>query len=111
MHAVLARFRSRAIDRKTVALGLAIIGLNLVDAFSTLRHLDHGAEELNPLMQLALARGPMSFFGLKQLLASVGVIGIVAHPEVHAARVALLILIPIYALLALYQLVLFWVIP
>ena len=31
-------------------LCLRILALNLVDAFATLRHLEHGATEMNPFM-------------------------------------------------------------
>jgi Domain of unknown function (DUF5658) len=102
---------ARSIERRTVVIGLVILGLNLIDAFATLRHLDHGAEELNPLMLALLRGGPVRFLAVKHALASVGVIGIAMHGEVRAARVALWILLPMYALIAAYQLILFLFIP
>jgi hypothetical protein len=101
----------RPISRRTLALGLAILALNLVDAFATLRHLSHGAEELNPLMSALLRHGPQQFLAVKHALASLGVIGIAIHPQLRAARIALWILLPLYSALALYHCVLFFVIP
>jgi hypothetical protein len=88
-------------------VALAIILLNLVDAFGTLRNVALGAEELNPLMGHLLERGPMAFFVGKYLLASGGVLGIVAYGRSRAARVALFwVLLPLYLLVGAYQLVL-----
>ncbi len=101
----------RPIDSRTLALCFAILALNLVDAFATLRHLSHGAEELNPLMSALLRRGPWPFLAVKHALASLGVVGISIHPQVRAARVALWVLLPLYSLLAVYHFVLFFLIP
>ncbi len=111
MVVALRRALARPVETRTLLLGMAVVALNLVDAFATLRHLDHGAEELNPLMQLLLRHGAGWFLAVKHALASVGVIGIAAHPQVRAARIALWILVPLYVLIAVYQIVLFWLIP
>src|SRR5207302_7065204 len=79
----------RPIDVHTTTLAIAILFLNLVDGFATLRHLTHGAEELNPLMQLLLSHSAAAFLLVKHLLASLGVIGIAMHGRVRAARIAL----------------------
>src|SRR5437868_1662481 len=100
----------RPIDSHTAALTLAILLLNLVDGFATLRHLTHGAEELNPLMQMLLRHSASAFLLVKHLLASLGVIGIAIHGHVRAARIALWILFPLYVAIALYQIFLFAVI-
>ena len=101
----------RPVDTRTAMLALGIIALNLVDGFATLRHVSHGAEELNPIMQLLLRHGEQSFLMVKHLLASLGVIGIAMHGHVRAARVALWILLPLYMAIAIYQTALFTVIP
>jgi hypothetical protein len=101
----------RSVERRTLYAGLAVLALNLVDAFATLRHLDHGAEELNPLMMVLLRHGTTSFVTVKHALASVGVLGIAAHPRARAARIAMAVLVPLYVAIALYQVVLFWIIP
>jgi Domain of unknown function (DUF5658) len=108
MHALL-RVLSRDIDSKTTILCMAILALNLVDGFATLRHLEHGAEELNPFMLALLRRGPAPFLVVKHALASVGVVGIAIYPRQRAANIALAILCPVYFLLAIYQLGLFYV--
>ena len=109
MEALRAR-AARSLDGTSAALALAILSLNTVDAFATIRHLHHGAEELNPLMDWLLRRGAGWFLIVKHALASLGVIGIAMHTEVRAARVALWMLLPIYVAIAIYQLALFAVI-
>jgi hypothetical protein len=100
----------RPLDGKVALACVAILILNMVDAFATLRHLEYGAEELNPFMQAMLRRGAEPFLFVKHLLASVGVIGIALYPERRAAQVALWILLPVYAALGLYQLGLFYIV-
>jgi hypothetical protein len=103
------RTLARPLDNRTAYLCLAILALNLVDAFATLRHLEHGAEELNPLMLALLHRGARDFLVVKHLLASIGVVGISLYPGQRAAHIALAVLFPVYFLLALYQIGLFYV--
>jgi hypothetical protein len=93
----------RPLGWRVTALCVGILLLNLVDAVATLRHLEHGAEELNPIMGWALDTGPLGFLVVKHLLASLGVIGIALHPGHRAAQVAMAVLVPIYSLLAVYQ--------
>jgi hypothetical protein len=100
---------TRPLDPRIATLCLAILALNLLDAFATLRHLEHGAQELNPLMAALLRHGAGHFLVIKHLIASAGVIGIALHPGRRAADVALFILVPLYALLAAYQIALFYV--
>ena len=100
---------ARPLDRRTTFLCVAILGLNLLDAFATLRHLEHGATELNPFMSALLHHGAREFLIVKHLLASAGVIGIALHPGRRAAAIALYILFPLYTLLAVYQIALFYV--
>jgi hypothetical protein len=102
---------SRPIATPIVVVALGVIGLNLVDGFATLRHVDCGAIEVNPLMRMLIARGPTTFLVGKHLLASGGVIGIVAYAHHRAARVMLIgVLFPIYLALALYQMALFLIV-
>jgi hypothetical protein len=99
----------RPLDTRTTVFCLLILGLNLVDAFATLRHLEHGAEELNPFMLALLHHGARPFLVVKHALASIGVVGIALYPGQRAAQIALAILVPIYVLLAVYQIGLFYV--
>jgi hypothetical protein len=109
MEAVRAAF-VQPIERSTALLALAILGLNLVDGFATLRHLHHGAEELNPFMQLLLRHGAQPFLLVKHALASIGVLGIAMHGQLRAARFALWLLFPLYLVIVVYQIVLFAII-
>jgi hypothetical protein len=100
---------ARPLDARTTFLCLAILALNLLDAFATLRHLEYGAQELNPFMLALLHRGAVHFLMVKHVLASAGVLGIALHPGRRAADVALYILFPLYAALAVYQIALFYI--
>ena len=104
------RVLRRPLDARVAALCVALLLLNLVDAFATLRHLEHGAEELNPFMDAMLRRGAQSFLAAKHGLASAGVVGIALYPETRAAQMALYLLIPLYLALAIYQIGLFYVV-
>jgi len=108
MHA-LRRVMVRPLEARLTFFCLAILSLNLLDAFATLRHLEHGAEELNPFMQALLHHGARSFLVVKHTLASAGVIGIALYPERRAAQIALWILFPVYLALGIYQVGLFYV--
>jgi hypothetical protein len=98
----------RPLDRRLTTFCLGILLLNMLDAFATLRHLEHGAEELNPLMLALLRHGARPFMMVKHALASLGVIGIALHPERRAAEWAMWILLPIYVVLGIYQIGLFY---
>jgi hypothetical protein len=104
----LRRTLLRPLDTRTVFFCITILMLNLADAFATLRHLEHGAEELNPFMVVLLRRGAQPFVIVKHLLASIGVIGIALHPERKSSHLALCVLVPLYALLVTYQMALFY---
>lgn len=100
------------LPRAAWGMALVIVGLNLIDAFGTLRHLSYGAEELNPLMARLVAEGPLPFVVGKHLLACAGIVGILAHVRYRAAGIALRwVLFPIYLAIATYQLVLLQLIP
>jgi hypothetical protein len=103
------RALARELDTRTIFLCVAILLLNMLDAFATLRHLEHGATELNPFMKLLLQHGASHFLIVKHVLASLGVIGIALHPGRRAAAIALYILCPLYAMLAVYQIALFYI--
>jgi hypothetical protein len=83
-------FRRRGEGRHCYVDGLAqrIVGLavvvyvsSLLDAFLTLRYLEAGGSEANPLMQLALAYGPTVFVALKLSLTGVAVWVLAAHQQ------------------------------
>jgi hypothetical protein len=101
----------RPISRGVVTVALIVIGLNLLDAVCTLRHLSMGAVELNPLMRALLEHGPLAFVVGKHCLAAAGILGIVAHSSHPAAqRMLRFVLLPVYSAIGTYQLVLFAVV-
>jgi hypothetical protein len=98
----------RPVAAQVALAALAVIALNLVDAFCTLRHLQLGAVELNPLMRILLESGPLTFLLGKHLLAGAGVLGIVACSRHRSARRMLRsVLLPVYSAIGIYQLLLF----
>jgi hypothetical protein len=98
----------RPLAAPVVIAALAVLALNLVDAFCTLRHIELGAVELNPLMRGLLDLGPLPFLVGKHLLAAAGVLGIVAHSRHRAARQMLrFVLLPVYSAIGTYQVLLF----
>src|SRR4051812_45393954 len=105
----LRRALLRPLDSRTVFFCIVIMLLNVVDAFATLRHVEHGAEELNPIMVVLLRRGAQPFLIVKHLLASMGVMGIALYPERKSSNLALCVLVPLYTILVIYQLSLFYI--
>ncbi len=67
--------------RQTVVLSLFVVVGSLLDALLTLRHLQNGGGEANPLMHLALIPSPMVFLALKISLTGVGVWVLAAHQQ------------------------------
>ena len=92
------------LPRGLVLVVLAIVALNLFDVVLTLRHMDLGAIELNPLMQQLLERGSLAFTTGKHFLVGFGVLALTTQCHRSAASRALrFIVLPAYAMLALYQ--------
>jgi len=106
--AVVVAACSRPLEQRQVLCAFAIIVLNLIDATGTLANVSRGAIELNPLMAALLDAGDGRFVLVKHAIASFGVAGILVHPEVRAARIAMKVLLPIYTGIAIYQVVLYW---
>lgn len=63
---------TRPIPAFCFMLAISILLLNMVDALFTLRHIEHGAEELNPLMSLILHHGTLIFVLAKHLFVGFG---------------------------------------
>ena len=103
---------SRELPRGLVVVALAIVGLNLFDVVLTLRHMEFGAVELNPLMQQLLERGSFAFAAGKHFLVGFGVLALTTQCHHSAACRALQYLVlPAYVLLALYQVMLLGMAP
>ena len=85
-------------------VALAVLALNLVDMTFTLHHLELGAVELNPVMRELLELGPLQFVLGKHLMVSAGIVAVAGHWSFWLADTALrLVVLPAYALTALYQ--------
>lgn len=102
----------RPLSRASSRVALAIVFLNLVDAFGTLRHVAHGAEELNPLMERLMEEGALPFVLGKHVIACAGIVGVLLYSRYRIARWALeLGLFPVYLAIAAYQIALLAAIP
>jgi Domain of unknown function (DUF5658) len=99
----------RPLGANIVFFCMAIVGLNLLDAFATLRHIEHGAAEVNPLMQALLRHGALRFLLVKHVVVSLGLCGIAFRSEERVARGTLWVLFPVYLVLGAYQICLFYV--
>lgn len=91
-------------------LATGIMLLSTLDAFFTLQLLDRGAVEINPLMAIAIERGPGAFAGTKMLLTGVGILMLVFLSRSKLfdrlrAGILLTVFFSVYAGLVCYQFV------
>ena len=94
----------RSLPRAFALVALAILALNLVDVIFTLRHLELGAIELNPLMRPLLEKGPLLFVLGKHLMVGACIVAVAAHCGLRLAAAALqFVALPAYLLTAIYQ--------
>jgi len=84
---------------------LVFVG-SLLDALLTLRHLQHGGQEANPWLALALAHGTPRFLQLKIGLTGGGVWLLAAHQQFPLAQRGLHGLALGYGVVLIYHLVL-----
>jgi Domain of unknown function (DUF5658) len=91
---------------RIVVLVLLVFVSSLLDAFLTLRHLQHGGQEANPWLALALTYGTPRFLQLKIGLTGVGVWLLAAHQQFPLARRGLHGLTLGYGVVLIYHLVL-----
>ena len=91
-------------------LGLAVLVYvsSLLDALLTLRYLEEGGGEANPLMRLALAYGPTVFVALKLSITGMAVWVLAAHQQWPLAVRGLYGLVLGYGAVLLYHGVLCW---
>ena len=66
---------------KTTVMVLSIVFLCVLDAFFTLELINRGARELNPLMDYYLKKSDMTFFLVKYLITSAGLLIVLAIKE------------------------------
>jgi hypothetical protein len=95
---------------KTLAIILTIIMLSILDAIFTLKLMNEGATELNPIMAYYLNLGPMVFFGVKYSLTCASVLLVFFNQHVYIfknrvqMKVLYLVLIIPYALVVQWEL-------
>ena len=98
--------QGRYIDRTTgrhLVLILALMVFITLDAMSTLYILDHGGNEVNPLMESALQRGVSWFLLVKLGPLPVAFLLLSIHRYFSWVRWALVALVLIYGSLAMYH--------
>ena len=94
----------RSLPPAIALAALAVLALNLVDVVFTLRHLELGAIELNPLMRELLEKGPSHFVLGKHLMVGACIVTVAANCGLRLAAGALqFVALPAYAVIALYQ--------
>ena len=92
--------------RRNVVLAILVFVGSLLDALLTLRHLQHGGQEANPWLALALAHGTPRFLQLKIGLTGGGVWLLAAHQQFPLAQRGLHGLALGYGVVLIYHLVL-----
>jgi hypothetical protein len=90
-----------------VLVALVYVG-SILDALLTLRYLQDGGGEANPLMYRALAYGPTVFVALKLSITGVAVWLLAAHQQWPLAMRGLYGLALAYGAVLVYHLVLCW---
>jgi hypothetical protein len=80
-------------------LALAIIGLNLLDAWFTLLFLAHGGREVNPFVQKVLDCGPFAFIVFKTFGIGICVAFLTITKNFRAARIGLITVFVGYTIL------------
>ena len=61
-------------DHSLLVALLLIVLLSVLDGYFTIFHVDRGAQEINPIMNLLLGYGDCWFFIIKYLLTIIGVL-------------------------------------
>lgn len=97
---------NRYVDRlsgPTILLSILILLASILDATLTLRHLQNGGRELNPLMHAVLEGGVALFAAVKILATGLGVIVLAIHQNYALGRLALRIAAVVYIALLGYH--------
>jgi len=95
---------SHYVDRYTkrdVALLLSVFLLNVGDAFFTMRWLERGGKEANPVMAFFLDIGPGAFLVQKCVVVGFWLLILVVHKNFRFARIGLYATLVVYAVLML----------
>ncbi len=89
--------------RGDVLLVVGIFVLNLLDAFFTLRWLQLGGREGNPLMEEILSSNEFLFLAQKCFVVGICLVVLVVHKQFRVARFGLWALFSVYGALVLYH--------
>ena len=103
--------RTYRIDRhssRTLAVILLIVILSIIDAVLTLHLVDHGATELNPVMNYYLGHGPLAFFWVKYMLTSAALIIVLTNKTAHLFNTRFQVKILFVVFLVPFVLVIQW---
>ncbi len=103
------RKRHLYVDRyghKVLLALLLILLLSVVDAYFTIFHLERGAREINPFMNLLIRHGYMYFFIFKYLLTALATFILCIYKNLLAVRIGIRTILLIY--LAVFAHHLFW---
>jgi len=96
-------------SKQEVALLLAIFVLNVADAFFTMRWLQRGGREANPIMEFFLDIGPAAFLLQKCVVVGLWLVILLVHKNFRFARIGLYSAFAVYgALLILHFGILFF---
>jgi hypothetical protein len=88
---------------RDVAMLMSILVLNVLDAFYTLRWLQIGGREANPLMNWLLELGDAAFLIQKCVVVGLWLIVLTVHKNFRIARMGLWSLLILYSALLLYH--------
>ncbi|MBL8858262.1 MAG: hypothetical protein JNL28_07165 [Planctomycetes bacterium] len=83
--------------------------MNSADSFFTIVHLQNGGEEANPIANVLLLTGRVSFVVLKSSIISLALLVLCVHKNFHLARLGLWTSAVAYTCLLVYHLALFFV--
>ncbi len=75
---------------------LLIIALSVLDAYFTIFHVQEGAREINPLMNLLIGYGNIYFIVMKYVVTALGVAMLCILKNLFVARIGLLFILSIY---------------
>jgi hypothetical protein len=95
------------VSGRVIALVLAVLIASILDALFTLLHMQHGGQEINPIMRQALAGGPELFLGIKIFGTALGVVFLAIHQHFRLSRMALRCAAAVYGVVLAYHAVLF----
>jgi hypothetical protein len=88
---------------RDLAMLLSILMLNVLDAFFTLRWLQIGGREANPVMEWLLEIGDSAFLIQKCIVVGLWLIVLIVHKNFRIARIGLWSLLALYSLLLIYH--------